>query len=181
MSEQWSLGSVNPFELVGVQERFPVDAGELHRAWLRATAKHHPDRAVDQDAAHRMLSAVNEAYRVLSDPEKAANALLARLGGPGPEHAKALPDGFLMEMLDIRDELEEAKATKDPERIGKLEAWADEQRGMWLSRVSEQFAAHGEGNDLRDAIRQSLNAWRYIERLIEQLDPGYSPAEADFG
>ena len=30
-------------------------------------------------------------------------------------------------------------------------------------------------------IRESLNAWRYIERLIEQLDPDYSPAEADFG
>ena len=29
-------------------------------------------------------------------------------------------------------------------------------------------------------IRIRLNAWRYIERLIEQLDPGYDPDVADF-
>lgn len=170
-----------PFALLGVPPEFPIDESRLRRAWLKATGANHPDRAVDQEAAHRTLSAVNQAYRTLSDPERAANALLARMGGPSPDQAKAMPNGFLMEMLEIRDELEEAKATKDPERIAKLEAWADEQRGMWMARVGEQFAAHGEANDQRDAIRQSLNAWRYIERLIEQLDPEYSPAEADFG
>jgi molecular chaperone HscB len=171
----------DPFDLLGIQPAFPVDEARLRQAWLKATALNHPDRAADPETAHRTLSAVNQAYRTLSDPEKAANTLLTRLVGPSPEQAKALPDGFLMEMLEIRDELEEAKASKDPERIAKLEAWADEQRGMWMERVGEQFAAHGEVNDQRDAIRQSLNAWRYIERLIEQLDPEYSPAEADFG
>jgi len=29
-------------------------------------------------------------------------------------------------------------------------------------------------------IRTQLNAWRYIERLIEQLDPQYDPNRADF-
>lgn len=176
-----SSDAKDPFDLLGIRAGFPVDEALLRRAWLKATAANHPDRAADPEEAHRTLSAVNRAYRTLSDPEQAANALLARLGGPSPDRAKALPDGFLMEMLEVRDELEEAKATKDPEKIAKLEAWADEQRGMWIERVSEQFAAHGEANDQRDAIRQSLNAWRYIERLIEQLDPEYSPAEADFG
>ncbi len=171
----------DPFALLGVSAEFPVDEARLRQAWLKATALNHPDRAADPAAAHRTLSAVNEAYRTLSDPERAANALLARLGGPSPDQAKALPDGFLMEMLEVRDELEEAKASKDPAKIAKLEAWANEQRGMWIERVSEQFEAYGEHSDQRDAIRESLNAWRYIERLIEQLDPDYSPAEADFG
>ncbi|MFU8828329.1 MAG: hypothetical protein ACNA8P_02740 [Phycisphaerales bacterium] len=43
--------------------------------------------------------------------------------------------------------------------------------------MGEQFAAHDE----RDAIRESLNAWRYIERLIEQLDPAYSAGVGEFG
>ncbi len=171
----------DPFDLLGIPPAFPVDETRLRQAWLKATARNHPDRAADAEQAHRTLSAVNQAYRTLSDPEKAAGALLTRLGGPSPDQAKALPDGFLMEMLEIRDELEEAKASRDPAKIAKLEAWADEQRGMWIERVSQQFEAHSEQNDHRDAIRESLNAWRYIERLIEQLDPDYSPAEADFG
>ncbi|MFI4853843.1 MAG: iron-sulfur cluster co-chaperone HscB C-terminal domain-containing protein [Phycisphaerales bacterium JB065] len=170
----------DPFDLLGIEPDFPVDEARLHQAWLKATAANHPDRADDPEAAHLALSAVNQAYRTLSDPEKAANALLTRLGGPSPDQAKALPAGFLMEMREIRDELEEAKASKDPGKIAKLEDWADEQRGMWIQRVTEQFAAHSEADDRRDAIRESLNAWRYIERLIEQLDPEYSPAEVDF-
>lgn len=173
--------AADPFALLGVVPEFPVEEGRLRQAWLQATALNHPDRAADSVAAHQTLSAVNQAYRTLSDPERAANALLTRLGGSSPDTHKALPDGFLMEMLEIRDELEEAKASKDPGKIAKLEAWADEQRGAWMARVTEQFAAHSEQDDQRDAIRQSLNAWRYIERLIEQLDPEYSPAEADFG
>jgi len=176
-----SAAATDPFTLLGIEPEFPVDDSRLRQAWLKATAANHPDRAGDQDAAHQTLSAVNQAYRTLSDPERAANALLAKLGGPSPDRAKALPDGFLMEMLEIRDELEESKASKDPEKIAKLEAWAAEQRGAWMARVTEQFAAHSEADDQRDAIRQSLNAWRYIERLIEQLDPEYSAAETDFG
>ncbi|XOV74945.1 MAG: iron-sulfur cluster co-chaperone HscB C-terminal domain-containing protein [Phycisphaerales bacterium] len=86
-----------------------------------------------------------------------------------------------MEMLEVRDQLEEAKQSRDPEDIARLEAWADQQRGMWIERVDGLFRAHGETEDRRDEIRESLNAWRYIERLIEQLDPEYSPAEADLG
>lgn len=85
-----------------------------------------------------------------------------------------------MEMLEVRDQLEEAKRSRDPEDIARLEEWADQQRAMWIERVTTLFASHGESDDRRDEIRESLNAWRYIERLIEQLDPDYSPAEADF-
>ncbi|MFU8828331.1 MAG: iron-sulfur cluster co-chaperone HscB C-terminal domain-containing protein [Phycisphaerales bacterium] len=171
----------DPFEILGIEPVFPVNEGLLRASWLRATGANHPDRAQDPEEAQVRLSAINRAYRTLSDPEAAANALLERSGEDAANRSKALPDGFLIEMLEIRDELEEAKATKDPERIAKLEAWADEQRGMWTARVTEQFAAHSEGNDQRDAIRESLNAWRYIERLIEQLDPEYSVGAGDFG
>lgn len=173
--------SSDPFDVLGIEASFPVDEGALRQAWLKATARHHPDRASDPDEAHRRLAQVNEAYRTLSDPERAAGALLTRLGGPGADRHKALPDGFLMEMLEVRDQLEEAKRSRDPEDIARLEEWADRQRAMWIERVDELFRAHSESDDRRDEIRESLNAWRYIERLIEQLDPDYSPAEADFG
>jgi len=172
--------SSDPFDILGIEPAFPVDEAALRQAWLKATAKHHPDRAPDPEEAHRKLAQVNEANRALSDPERAANALLTRLGGPTPDKHKALPDGFLMEMLEVRDQLEEAKRSRDPKDIARLEEWADQQRAMWIERVDGLFRAHDEGDDKRDEIRESLNAWRYIERLIEQLDPDYSPARADF-
>jgi hypothetical protein len=73
----------------------------------------------------------------------------------------------------------------------KWESWAEERRREAIAEVGGMFAAIGPGStDLRRAegrwheglraIRVRLNAWRYIERLIEQLDPGYDPARADF-
>ena len=35
--------------------------------------------------------------------------------------------------------------------------------------------------DRLSQVRRELNAWRYTERLIEQLDPGYEPGRADAG
>jgi hypothetical protein len=32
----------------------------------------------------------------------------------------------------------------------------------------------------RRELRRHLNAWRYIERMIEQLDETYNPSKADF-
>ena len=34
--------------------------------------------------------------------------------------------------------------------------------------------------EVRLTIRRELNVWRYTERMIEQLDPGYDPNTADF-
>jgi hypothetical protein len=51
------------------------------------------------------------------------------------------------------------------------------QRGEYEGRVARLFAQGAETVE----IRRELNAWRYIERLIEQLDPNYDPGRADFG
>jgi hypothetical protein len=148
---------------------------------LTRAAVVHPDLAVD-DEADRAAATLNKAKAILEDPERRAGALLARLGGPGKSEDKSLPAGFLMSMMETREAVEEALASKDPGARARWEAWAQEQRGEYQRRVASLFAAAGESRDaptLR-VIRQELNAWRYIERLIEQLDPDYDPARRDF-
>lgn len=162
----------DPFDLLNLPPTFALDAGALHRAWLAASARLHPDRAgtgtSDMEDAQRLavLAALNQSKTTLADPFQRAEALLARLGGPAKEADKSLPDGFLMEMLDVREQLEEAAATGDPAEIGKWESWAADRRREAIARVGDLF----EARDLA-AIRRELNAWRYIERMIEQLPP----------
>lgn len=162
----------DPFDLLNLPPTFDLDAGALHRAWLSASARLHPDRAgpgtSEMEEAQRlsMLAAINRAKAVLADPIQRAEALLARLGGPLKENDKSLPDGFLMEMLEVREQLEEATANRHPEEITRWEAWAGDRRRDAIERVKRLF----ESGALTD-IRQELNAWRYIERMIEQLPP----------
>ena len=128
------------------------------------------------------MAAVNLARRTLSDPERRAHALLARLGGPTKERERGLPEGFLAGMMELREKIE--GAVGDSGERAKWEAWAQERRREAVAQVGAMFralpAAGAERAAALRAIRVLLNAWRYIERLIEQLDPDYDPSRADF-
>lgn len=106
------------------------------------------------------MAELNEAKRVLEDPERRANALLAKLGGPSKEEDRSLPEGFLMEMMEVREQMEEDGAAGR----GKWEEWAKERRGEAIEEVGAMFRERRLAE-----VRRRLNAWRYIERMMEQL------------
>ena len=173
----------DPFATLGVPRSFALEPAMLQRAYLRASAKRHPDLAGDLAGDESINSAaINAARDLLADPERRAGVLLALLGGPGAGEDASLPDGFLMEILEVREEVESARG--DATATAEWESWADARRAEYIERVGSMFEsvegdASADAQELR-AIRQELNAWRYIERLIEQLDPDYDPARADF-
>jgi molecular chaperone HscB len=174
--------SEDAFDILGIPARFDVDANAIQRAYLSRAAAVHPDAAGDTEDAGVRSAALNRAKAILDDPERRANVLLERLGGPGKSQDKSLPPGFLMSIMETREAIEEALASKDSAQRQKWEGWAQEQRAEYQGRVAKLFGSLGDSRDpgTLQAIRQELNAWRYIERLIEQLDPHYDPARRDF-
>lgn len=161
----------NPFALLDLEPRFDLDADVLQDRFLAESARCHPDRFADPleqaDAADRM-SRVTEAYRVLGDPESRANALLALRGGPGKSDDKSLPPAMLMEMMEVRESMEEAVAGNDAPAIEKHRAWAADKRGEHLTAIGKLFE-QAPGDTNAAAIRLQLNGLRYIERMLEQL------------
>jgi curved DNA-binding protein CbpA len=171
----------DPFDLLGLPHDFDLDPARLARAYLTLAARLHPDVARDDPGSAALAAAANKAKAILDDPERRANALLQRLGGPAKDADRALPDGFLMEILETREQIESAAASPDRAQIDHWRRWAADQRSRYIARASGLFRQHTAAPDsatLR-VIRQELNAWRYIERLIEQLEPGYDPSETD--
>jgi molecular chaperone HscB len=166
----------DPFALLGLPRRFELDPGDLDRAYLARAAALHPDLAAADDDAARRSAELNHAKRILESPERRARAMLGLLGGPGKED-RSLPPGFLREIMETREQIESARGR--PAERARWEAWAVDRRGEYESQVAALFLKAGEPGVLA-AIRTTLNAWRYIERLIEQLDPDYDPARADF-
>ncbi|HYD02510.1 MAG TPA: iron-sulfur cluster co-chaperone HscB C-terminal domain-containing protein [Phycisphaerales bacterium] len=155
------------FDLLGVDARFNLTPGEVRAAYL-AKAR---SRGGDAGAEESEDAALNAAKMALSDPEARANLLLARLGGPSKEVNRGLPDGFLMSMMEAREELEAAAARRDSAGIEKWRVWAERERDGHVARVGALFGGTGgrpDGKTLA-AIRQELNAWRYIERMLEQI------------
>lgn len=164
----------DPFDALGCKPTFDLDEALVRRRWLERSLGVHPDRSRgDAPEDHARAALLNEAKRVLSDPEARADALLVRLGGPRRDEEKGLPAGFLMEIMELREELEAAQASADPAALAVCRGRAGEEREAWIERTREGFA--GLGDEPEDAalreLRVGLNAWRYIERMLEQIDP----------
>lgn len=184
LDRRWVESVVNEdaFDVLGLPARFDLDGARVERAYLARVAAVHPDLMAQGAEADPKLAVLNRAKGVLQDGEKRANALLERLGGPGKSQDKSLPPGFLIAILETREAIEEALASKNAEERSRWERWAEEQRDEYQRRVGGLFTALGDSRNAAtlQAIRQELNAWRYIERLIEQLDPHYDPGSRDF-
>ncbi|MCK4871855.1 MAG: DnaJ domain-containing protein [Phycisphaerales bacterium] len=167
----------DPFALLKLPRRFDLPDDNIERAYLKLAASLHPDRLTDpseQAQAARLAARVNDARRELRDAESRANVLLRLLGGPTSEQNNTLPDGFLMETMEAREAMEAAR--DDPAKLAAWRTWVDQARTERLARIGELFAQTGDdalpGQAARD-IRIHLNALRYVERMIQQLDPEY--------
>jgi molecular chaperone HscB len=194
----------DPFALLGLPRTFDLDAAEIDAAYLQRAAELHPDRLAaargggtgagtghldplaEADAARRAAE-LNDARAELGNPERRAGVLLHLLGGPRPDEDRSLPDGFLLEMMDVRQELDAAQAAQDAAELERLRAWAASRRAAHMMSLSSKFRRLGDlesgspergraamapslgaGEDLLRDIRRELNAWRYIERMIDQ-------------
>ena len=165
---------LDPFETLGLPRRFDLDPAELHAKYIQASSACHPDRHTDPvaqaDAAER-IAFINQAYTVLSDPEKRADALLKLLGGPAKEDDKSLPPALLIEMMEIREQLEQVIAENNKAELAKCRGWADDQRNAHLLKIADLFKDPGDAlsDTTAKAIRLELNTLRYIQRMLEQM------------
>lgn len=172
------MNASDPYAILGLPRGFDLDRPRLEMAYLRRSADVHPDRCTDPteraEAATR-AAALNDARAILIDDERRANTLLALRGGPDASSEKTLPDGFLMEIMGVREDMDAALADDDGARE-RFQAWADERRAAYLTEIRILFEDDHDAPlapDRATAIRIQLNALRYIERMIEQLDPDH--------
>ena len=161
----------DPFTTLGLPPRYGLDPDELERRVLTLSSELHPDRFIDPleqaDAAER-IAAVNHAHRTLLDPATRALALLASQGHATGDD-KALPPDLLMEVMEVREALEEATVAGDQAELERLRRWAEDQRDERLAKVAELFDVTPVDGA---AVRVQLNALRYATRMLEQMPDG---------
>src|SRR5262249_30479679 len=154
-------------ERLGLPRRFRLDAAALERNYLARSREVHPDFTGNDPASLQAAAALNEAYTTLREPFRRAEYLLQLEGGPSATEVKQMPAEFLEEMLDLRMQIEEAKAERDPDRSGRVnfELQLTQRRDGFLEEAAKQFDRletlppdAPERVGMRTAIRQTLNA-----------------------
>jgi molecular chaperone HscB len=163
-SSRTPAGSTDPFAL-----RYDVDPAALERAFFERSKALHPDRVASAPAAERVAAlsrsrALNDAYQLLRKPVARAEYLLARAGVTIGDNERLEP-AFLMEILELREELAEARARGDTARVETLASVMRDRRRQALEALPALFAA----GDLA-GIKERLILLRYINRYLEECD-----------
>jgi len=165
----------DPFEILGMEPRFDLDLRALEQRHRDLSRALHPDRYAGAPSAERRLALsraidVNEALRVLKDPIRRAEALLARAGAAVTETGGPKPTpSFLMEVMELREELAEAGRALDLGRVGKLAA---AMRGRQEDVERRLGAALDEGRGDPQKITAAvpvLGELRYIRRFLDEV------------
>jgi DnaJ-domain-containing protein 1 len=155
------MSADDPFDLLKLVPSFGIDPAAVRRARVRAVAT--------ADEGSGDAARWNDAQVALLDPFSRAEILLRRLGAPEVDR-RLLPDGFLLEMIELREEADAADAAGR----AALRARAEEARRAALGQVGAIFDAALQGSGLSvettEDIWRGLNAARSFDRMIEQLD-----------
>ena len=112
--------SKNYFELFGLPVGFEVDGAELANRYRELQRATHPDRFASGTEQEKRLSMqgasrINDAYETLKAPLLRARYLLELKGADVQAGSGNTADAlFLMEQIELREELEAARDKADP-------------------------------------------------------------------
>jgi len=157
------------FELFGIERRFAQERAALDARWRALQGEVHPDRFAAEGAAAQRLAAqwavrVNEAYQRLKDPLRRAAYLCELHGAPvNAEDNTAMPSAFLVQQLEWREALDEARTA---EQVEVLAQQVHERRTQALAQLAETIDARADWK----AAAQQVRALMFIERFAEDVD-----------
>jgi molecular chaperone HscB len=164
--------SRNHFELLGLPLAYAVDASRLESGYRSLQSQVHPDKFAAATEAERRVAMqwaarANEAYRTLRDPVDRARYLLSLKGfDTGEESNTAMPADFLMQQMEWREAVDEARRAGDAARLESLRAGIGEERAAMLRQLER--AIDGESN--YDAGCSLVRKLRFLAKLEEEIE-----------
>lgn len=112
---------MNHFELFGLPSQFKLDGSLLSSQFRELQKRFHPDNFATGSERDRLMAVqkaaqINDAYQVLKNPISRAEYILAEQGVEIRGEQQTMQDPmFLMEQMELREELEEIADKSDPE------------------------------------------------------------------
>ena len=169
----------NHFELFGLAPAYALEAEALEKSYREIQAQVHPDRFAHAGDAERRASLqwttrVNEAYRTLRDPVQRGRHLLELHGvDVAFETNTQMPTDFLMQQLELREELEAATGKKDPARLVRLRA------GLSVSKkaLEKDIGTAIDGRKDYAGAAELVRKLMFLDRLDSEIDVAYEEIE----
>jgi molecular chaperone HscB len=159
----------NFFDLLQLPKAFVIDLKKLDQNYQSIQKEIHPDRfaSLGDDTkleSIKKTAQVNDAYQTLKSPIRRAEYLLQLHGvNIHDEKYTAVPQDFLMQQMEWREELETHK--QDKLALEKLAADIQKNKNQMINQLPAFF---DNKDDLNDAIKTTREL-NFIEKIEQHI------------
>lgn len=168
------------FSLFGLPAAFKLDETLLEGVYRDIQSQVHPDRHAHLPESQRRLSMqwatrVNEAYRTLRQPLSRAQYLLHLRGiDTHIESNTAMPAQFLMEQMEWREAVADARAEGDSTALEHLHQRLRQHRYDILADIERDLDQAHDDQAAAEAVRRLM----FIEKLQREIDEALEALES---
>lgn len=162
------------FTLFGLPASYTLSLEPLAARYQDLQRQYHPDKfangsAAEQLAAVQQSATINQAWQTLRHPLTRAEYLLSLHGFDLASEQHTVRDtAFLMEQLELREELDEIGKAQDEAR---LESFIKQVKALFDTR--HQLMVEQLNNEAWDAAADTVRKLRFLDKLrssAEQLE-----------
>ena len=158
---------MNYFELFELPVSIQIDKAKLAEKYFELQKKYHPDFFVnatehEQAEALEISSLLNKALKILKSEDQTIKYVLLQKGLLEEEEKYQLPPAFLMEMMELNEELSE----NSTQQINELE----NQLYAEVASIIENYddAAASEADLLK--LKEYYYKKKYLQRILDRLE-----------
>lgn len=163
--------ALDHYALFGLEPRFALDESALDRAYRDLQSRVHPDRFAaatppERRVAMQWAARANEAYQTLRAPLARAAYLCERRGAPvQAESNTTMPAGFLMQQMQWREALDEARAAGDCAALEDLRDEVQARRAQTLDALARALDAESDAPRAAALVRELM----FIEKFGQEV------------
>ncbi|HOL64134.1 MAG TPA: Fe-S protein assembly co-chaperone HscB [Accumulibacter sp.] len=172
--------SADHFALFGLSRAFRIDSQMLEQRYRDLQTQVHPDRHAAGSDSDRRLSLqwatrVNEAAQTLRAPLTRAQYLL-KLAVPdlGTDRQSALPTDFLVEQMEWREAVAEARAVGDHHELEHLHHRLQHEIEQRYTEVAALLDDTHDYPLAADRVQRLM----FIDKLLAEIDDGIAACDS---
>lgn len=170
------MDTSNYFRFYGFEPEFEIDEKLLREKYLQINRDFHPDffalNPEKQQEALEISSYNNDAFKTLETFEKRVAYYLSLYGLYDKESKAELPPDFLMEVIDLNEEVADAKMEDNAEAINAVKnKLADLMQNCIaeLKKMGSQLKGNSKREVLHQEAKTEFQKYKYFSRLLSKI------------
>ena len=168
------------FQLFDLPATYALDRERLDSAYRELQNQVHPDKfasksEAEQRVAMQWATKVNEAYQALKQPISRGVYLLQLQGiDPMAANNTSIAPSFLMQQMEWREAIDEARNAKDIVALDQLQAELNKAYRM----ADNELAALLDVDKNPEAATESVRKLKFMDKLIAEVGDAYEMCES---